>query len=68
VLANIVADILLLLIPAVAAYMKKDARLILSGVILDRADDIRTALLENGFEILRTPKENDWNAFLVKRA
>lgn len=68
VLANIVADILLLLIPEVAAYMKKDARLILSGVIADRAEDIGSALLKNGFEILRMPKENDWNAFLVKKA
>ena len=68
VLANIVADILLLLIPKISAYMKENARLILSGVIFDRCEDIRASLLQNGFESLSMPKENDWNAFLVKKA
>lgn len=67
VMANIVADILLLLIPRVGTYMKDGARLIVSGIIEESRDRVAAALEEYGFRILASPKENDWNAFLAEK-
>lgn len=65
VLANIVADIILRLLPDVGRYMKPGARMILSGIIAPRAEEVRAAARENGFRILEEEQENDWLAILV---
>ena len=67
VLANIVADVLLLLIPEVARVMRPDARFILSGIIDGRVAEVTEALLRNGFSVVDTAVENDWNAIMVTR-
>ena len=65
VLANIVADIILRLLPDVGRYMTPGARMILSGIIAPRAEEVRAAARENGFRILEEEQENDWLAILV---
>lgn len=65
VLANIVADIILRLLPDVGRYMNPGARMILSGIIAPRAEEVRAAARENGFRILEEEQENDWLAILV---
>lgn len=65
VLANIVADIILRLLPDVGRYMNPGARMILSGIIAPRAEEVRAAALENGFRILEEEQENAWLAILV---
>ena len=67
VLANIVADVILRLLPDVGAYMKDGGRMILSGIICPRADEVRAAALENGFAIIEEREENDWLAILVEK-
>ena len=67
-LANIVADIILRMMPDIGEYLAKDAPLILSGIIETRADEVRESVLKNGFKIVREEKENDWVALMVKRA
>ena len=47
-------------------YLKAGAPLILSGIIIDRADDIRTCLAEYGFTIIREERENDWVAIMAR--
>ncbi len=64
--ANIVADIILRMLPDIRNYLKDGAPLILSGIINLRADDVREAVLKNGFTIVREETENDWVAMLVK--
>lgn len=66
--ANIVADIIIRMIPDVGKYMKDDAILLASGIIGERADDVISAFQEYGFEIAETAMENDWCALAVKRA
>lgn len=65
--ANIVADIILRMLPDVGALLKKDAPLILSGIIEPRADEIRRALPRYGFRTEKEAKENDWVAILAKK-
>ena len=64
--ANIVADIILRMLPDIKNYLKDGAPLILSGIINLRADEIREAVRQHGFTIIREEQENDWVALLVK--
>lgn len=68
VLANIVADVILRLLPDVGAYMKDGGRMILSGIICPRAEEVRKAALANGFTIIEEREENDWLAILVEKS
>lgn len=65
--ANIVADIIIRMMPDVSSYLKDGAPLILSGIIAPRADEVRACVKENGFSIIREEQENDWVAMLVKK-
>ncbi len=65
--ANIVADIIIRMLPDIDEYLKEGAPLILSGIISMRADEVKDAIKKNGFEIVREEKENDWLAIMVKK-
>ena len=66
-LANIVADIILRMLPDTDKYVKDDGKIILSGIIAPRADEIRTALSKHGYRIIKEANENDWLAMLVEK-
>ncbi|TCP53309.1 [LSU ribosomal protein L11P]-lysine N-methyltransferase [Tumebacillus sp. BK434] len=66
VVANILAEIILLMIPSAAAVMKENATLITSGIIKEKAELVRTALQEHGFAITDTITEEDWVALVAK--
>lgn len=66
VVANILAEIILLMIPSAAGVMKENATLITSGIIKEKAELVRTALKEHGFEIIDTITEEDWVALVAK--
>ena len=66
--ANIVSDIIIRLSPDIGDYLVPGGRLVVSGIISERAPDVRAALLANGFEILREVSENDWLAILCRKA
>ena len=65
VLANIVADVIIASMPLVKTCIAEDGVFITSGIIEDRIDDVRTALDENGFEILRINQRKDWAAIVA---
>ena len=67
VVANIVADIILRLLPSLGSVMKQGARAILSGIIGGRADDIRSVLSSYGFTLVREAEERDWYALLIQK-
>ena len=67
VVANIVADIILRLLPSLGSVMKEGARAILSGIIGGRADDIRSVLSSHGFALVREAEERDWYALLIQK-
>ncbi len=64
-LANIVADIIIRMLPDIKGYMKSGAPLILSGIIKDRAAEVRDAIAKEGFSLKREIYENDWVGMLV---
>ena len=64
--ANIVADIIIRMLPDVTKYVKKGSPLILSGIIGERADEVREAVIKTGFTVEKEIKENDWVGMLVR--
>ena len=64
--ANIVADIIIRMMPDISDYLEVGAPLILSGIIAPRADEVREAVRAAGFEIVREEQENDWLAMRAK--
>ena len=66
-LANIVADIILRMAPDIGACLNPGGRLITSGIIGERAADVRAALTSRGFRIVREAEENDWVAILFEK-
>ena len=63
--ANIVSDIIIRMLPDVKNYIKSGAPLILSGIIGERADEVREAVLSHGFTVEKEIRENDWVGMLV---
>ena len=64
--ANIVADIIIRMLPDVRTYLKEGAPLILSGIIGERAEEVRRAAIAEGFTVEREITENDWVGMLVR--
>ncbi len=52
IVANIIADIIKILAKDVQNFMKEDAIFISSGIILDKVEEVKESLIENGFEIV----------------
>ena len=60
VVANIVADVIIRMLPDTACHLEPGGSLILSGIITAREADVVRALEENGFEVVERRSENDW--------
>ena len=64
--ANIVSDIIIRMLPDIKGYLKDGAPLILSGIIGERADEVRAAVLAQGFTVEKEIRENDWVGMFVR--
>lgn len=60
VLANIVADVIIAAMPLVKECIAENGVFITSGIIEDRAEDVKASLCENGFEVLKINQRKDW--------
>lgn len=67
VCANIVADVILMLLENVEDFMCEDGILITSGIINIRKDDIIDGFNKFGFEILEEHKKDNWYAFVCRK-
>ena len=66
VVANIVADIIIMYCKDVKNYMKEDAVFITSGIIDTREQDVLDAFEKYGFEIIKRHTEKGWVCFECK--
>ena len=64
--ANIVADIIIRLLPDIGAFMHKDTVLVISGIIDERCADVYKSINENGFAITEEIHENGWCAISLR--
>ena len=64
VVANIVADVIILMSPLFKEFMHQNSTLIVSGIINRQKDEVKDALLKNGFKILTALESNDWSCIV----
>ena len=65
--ANIVADVIIKLLPDVGQFMKDDGILIISGIIDIRKEDVLSAVKQYGFDICLETYKDNWCAFVLKQ-
>lgn len=65
--ANIVADIIIRMMPDIGDYLNEGAPLILSGIIEMREGEVREAVEAQGFRVVGEARENDWVALKCVR-
>ena len=66
VVANILADVLLILLKDISRVVKKDGLIIFSGIIEDKLEEMKKAVAEVGLEILEVKADKEWRAMLMK--
>ena len=66
VVANIVADVIIALSPYVRRFMKKDGIFICSGIINERAEEVKSALEKAGLKIVEAKQSDEWTAYTCK--
>ncbi|MHB8171741.1 MAG: 50S ribosomal protein L11 methyltransferase [Thermincolia bacterium] len=65
VVANIIADTIKVVSPDVLSRLAPGGIFIVSGIIDDRAQDVRTKLLSDGFKIIGEETSGGWVAFVA---
>lgn len=66
VVANIVSDVILALAPAVGGLMREGGRFLCSGIIDERAGEVRAALEASGLTIEEEACSEGWYSFLCR--
>ena len=56
------------MLPEMDKYLAENGKIILSGIIEPRAEEIYASLKENGYRAIEQKKENDWLAIIAERA
>ena len=67
IVANIVADIIIGMAPMFYEKLVSGGTLICSGILNERADEVRAALERTGFVTLHHANSTDWSAFSAKK-
>ena len=67
VVANIVADIIILFSSQVGEFLKDDGVFITSGIIEPREEEVTKAFRENNFEIVERYEDGGWLCFVCKK-
>ena len=65
--ANIVADVIIALAPLVPAMLRPGGTFLCSGIIDDRAEEVRSALEAAGWTVLETQSADGWFAYTCRR-
>ena len=68
VFVNIVADVIIGLAPVLKHFMDENTRVICSGILDVREQEVHEALTANGLTILATKAKEDWRSLVAGRA
>ena len=66
VVANILADVLLILLNDISKVVKKDGLVIVSGIIDEKCELLKREVEALGMEILEVKADKEWRAMLIK--
>ncbi|MEL7567951.1 MAG: 50S ribosomal protein L11 methyltransferase [Dehalobacterium sp.] len=67
IVANIIADVIIRLIPQTLSLLDKNSIFIASGIIKERLPDVEEALKENSFLIEKVLHEGEWVVVIARR-
>ena len=67
VAANIVSDVIIALAPEAGRWIKPEGWFLCSGIIDDRAAEVRQVLENNGFTVAEEGQSEGWFGFLCRR-
>ena len=67
VVANIIADVIIRLLPDVPARLKDEGIFIGSGIIAERLGDVTREILENGLLVDKVIEEGGWAAVVARK-
>ncbi len=65
--ANIISDIIISFAAPLKAHIRPGGLFICSGVVRERTEEVREALLRADYEIMKTEHRGEWTAFLCRR-
>ena len=65
--ANIISDVIIANCASLMEHIVAGGRLICSGIVKDRTEEVRSALEAAGYEILEERHRGEWTAFLSRR-
>ncbi|MFA6709488.1 MAG: 50S ribosomal protein L11 methyltransferase [Fusobacterium sp.] len=66
VVANILADVLLILLKDISKVVRKDGLVIFSGIIEDKLEEMKKEIESQGLEILEVKADKEWRVILIK--
>lgn len=66
VVANILADVLMILLQDISKVVKKCGKIIFSGIIDDKCEILKREVESYGFEVEEIRADKEWRAFLIK--
>lgn len=67
IIANIIADVIIMLLPDIPKKLKTNGILLASGIIDDRLEDVKKAAKKYGMFIEKITTQNDWAAILMRK-
>lgn len=67
IVSNILAEIIVRFVDDAYALLKSGGTFITSGIIAQKEEDVKTALIQAGFEIVETRQLEDWTAIVAKK-
>lgn len=62
IFANIVADVLIAMSPLFKTFIKHNGIIIISGIIIERCDEVMKAMEENGYKRIELKESSGWAA------
>ncbi|MEW8956091.1 50S ribosomal protein L11 methyltransferase [Clostridium sp.] len=66
VVANIIAEVICILVDDVKKVLNKEGLFITSGIIHERCDMVINKLEESGFQVVEVNKDGEWNCIIGK--
>ena len=66
-MANIIADIIISFAEPLKAHIRPGGLFICSGIVIERQEEVRKALLSAGYDILESRTTEEWTAFSARR-
>ncbi len=66
--ANIVADILIRMVPQLDSFVDRNTKILCSGIVDIRSEDVKAAMNQGGYQLIRKETDNGWTALVFQKA